>query len=201
MEGSIVPLPEVIALKKKYKAYLYLDEAHSIGAIGPNNRGVVDYFHCNPRDVDVLMGTFTKSFGSAGGYIAGSKQLIALLRHESHAHIYGTAMSPPVAAQIIASMKIIMGEDGTDEGIRKIEKLARNSCYFRQKLKQEGFVVLGLFEGRARFCISASHTKELLDHAIGAMCEVGQLVCLRFSRLPRQMEEITYDDSEDENLE
>ncbi|KAG8562017.1 hypothetical protein GDO81_015560 [Engystomops pustulosus] len=73
MEGSIVRLPEVIALKKKYKAYLYLDEAHSIGALGPNGRGVVDYFGLDPRDVDIMMGTFTKSFGGAGGYIGGSK--------------------------------------------------------------------------------------------------------------------------------
>ena len=69
-------LPEVIALKKKYKCYLYLDEAHSIGAIGRTGRGVVEYFGCNPRDVDIMMGTFTKSFGGAGGYIAGSKVLI-----------------------------------------------------------------------------------------------------------------------------
>ncbi|NXP81779.1 SPTC2 palmitoyltransferase, partial [Ramphastos sulfuratus] len=73
MEGSIVRLPEVIALKKKYKSYLYLDEAHSIGALGPSGRGVVDYFGLNPEDVDVMMGTFTKSFGAAGGYIGGKK--------------------------------------------------------------------------------------------------------------------------------
>jgi serine palmitoyltransferase len=73
MEGSITRLPEVIRLKKKYKAYLYLDEAHSIGALGPDGRGVVNYWNCDPRDVDVMMGTFTKSFASAGGYIAGSK--------------------------------------------------------------------------------------------------------------------------------
>lgn len=76
MEGSIVKLPEIIALKKKYKAYLYLDEAHSIGALGPNGRGVVDYYGIKPTDVDILMGTFTKSFGSAGGYIAGSKVIV-----------------------------------------------------------------------------------------------------------------------------
>lgn len=73
MEGTIVKLPDVIALKKKYKAYVYLDEAHSVGAMGPNGGGVVDYFGVDPKDVDILMGTFTKSFGSAGGYIAGSK--------------------------------------------------------------------------------------------------------------------------------
>lgn len=73
MEGSIVRLPEVIALKKKYKAYLYLDEAHSIGALGPTGRGVVDYFGLDPEDVDIMMGTFTKSFGASGGYIGGKK--------------------------------------------------------------------------------------------------------------------------------
>lgn len=73
MEGSIVKLPEVIRLKKKYKAYVYLDEAHSIGAIGPHGKGVVDYFGMDPRDIDIMMGTFTKSFGAVGGYIGGSK--------------------------------------------------------------------------------------------------------------------------------
>ena len=73
MEGSIVKLPEIIALKKKYKAYLYLDEAHSIGAMGPNGRGVSDYYGVDRNDIDIMMGTFTKSFGSVGGYIAASK--------------------------------------------------------------------------------------------------------------------------------
>ena len=73
MEGSIVRLPEVVALKKKYKAYIFLDEAHSIGAMGPNGRGVTDYFGVDPADIDIMMGTFTKSFGAAGGYIAATK--------------------------------------------------------------------------------------------------------------------------------
>ena len=81
MEGSLSKLPEVVALKKKYKAYLYLDEAHSIGAMGPRGRGVTDYFGVDPNDVDVMMGTFTKSFGAAGGYIAASevRALVVLL--------------------------------------------------------------------------------------------------------------------------
>lgn len=73
MEGSVVRLAEIVALKKKYKAYLYLDEAHSIGAVGPSGRGVTELTGVNPADVDVMMGTFTKSFGAAGGYIAGRK--------------------------------------------------------------------------------------------------------------------------------
>ncbi|KAJ7417631.1 Serine palmitoyltransferase 2 [Willisornis vidua] len=116
MEGSIVRLPEVIALKKKYKSYLYLDEAHSIGALGPSGRGVVEYFGLNPEDVDVMMGTFTKSFGAAGGYIGGKKELIDYLRTYSHSAVYATSMSPPVVEQIITSVKCIMGEDGTAIG-------------------------------------------------------------------------------------
>lgn len=73
MEGSIVRLHDVIRLKKKYKAYLYLDEAHSIGALGSRGRGVADYWDCDPNDIDLMMGTFTKSFASAGGYIGGKK--------------------------------------------------------------------------------------------------------------------------------
>ncbi|KAF2894305.1 hypothetical protein ILUMI_11867 [Ignelater luminosus] len=143
MEGTIVRLPEIIALKKKYKAYLYLDEAHSIGAIGKNGRGVIDYFNCDPKDVDILMGTFTKSFGSAGGYIAGSKQLITYLRQQSYASKYACAMSPPVAAQIIAVLKILMGKDGTDTGRKRIETLARNTRYFRRRLAQIGVITYG----------------------------------------------------------
>lgn len=143
MEGSVARLPEIIALKKKYKAYLYLDEAHSIGAMGPNGRGVVDYYGIDPRDVDILMGTFTKSFGSAGGYIAGSKKLINFLRANSHAHCYASTMSPPVAQQILTSMKIIMGLDGTNEGRRRIDQLARNTRYFRKRLAQIGVITYG----------------------------------------------------------
>ena len=80
MEGSLVRLPEIVELKKKYKAYLYLDEAHSIGAIGPTGRGVAEHFGVNPADIDIMMGTFTKSFGAAGGYIAADKASTSTLR-------------------------------------------------------------------------------------------------------------------------
>ncbi|XP_070142709.1 serine palmitoyltransferase 2 isoform X2 [Drosophila kikkawai] len=143
MEGSIVRLPEIIALKKKYKAYLYLDEAHSIGAMGSHGKGVTDYFNVDPKDVDILMGTFTKSFGSAGGYLAGTKKLIDFLRTNSHAHCYASSISPPIAQQIMTSMKTIMGEDGTEIGRRKIMQLARNTRYFRRRLAQLGVITYG----------------------------------------------------------
>jgi serine palmitoyltransferase len=116
MEGNICKLPEMIALRKKYRFYLYLDEAHSIGALGPNGRGVCDYYGVDPNDVDILMGTFTKSFGAAGGYLAGKKDLIDMIRLKCHSSIYAESISIPVTQQIYTSMRIIMGDEGGDEG-------------------------------------------------------------------------------------
>ncbi|XP_040575849.1 serine palmitoyltransferase 2 [Lepeophtheirus salmonis] len=222
MEGSIVCLPEILALKNKYGAYIYLDEAHSVGAMGPNGRGVVDYYNLDPNDIDIMMGTFTKSFGAAGGYIAGSKKLIDYLRIQSHAQCYSPAISPPVARQIIQSMKCIMREPGFPDGLVRVQALAKNSRYFRRKLHQMGFIIYGhndspvvplllfnpskirafvyelllrnlatvtvgfpgisLTNERARFCLSAGHTKEMVDQALKAIQEVGDLLNLRISR-------------------
>ncbi|ETN69145.1 aminotransferase, class I/II [Necator americanus] len=222
MEGSICNLPGIIALKKKYGAYLYLDEAHSIGAMGATGRGVVEYWGCDPKDVDILMGTFTKSFGAAGGYIAGAKKTIDHLRANSPTGYYSCPMSPPVAEQIHTSMSIIMGKDGTNEGARRIEVLARNSRYFRLRLKQMGFIVYGsddspvvpvllyyptncgfygremlakgvgivvvsfpatdMTESRCRFCISAAHTKGMLDEVLDAVSDVGDLTRTKYSK-------------------
>ncbi|XP_032318232.1 LOW QUALITY PROTEIN: 8-amino-7-oxononanoate synthase-like [Camelus ferus] len=116
MECSIVCLPQIVALKKKYKAYLYIDEAHRIGSVGTSSRGVMEFFGMDPRDVDVVcMGTFAKSFGAAGGYTAGRKDLVDYLRVYLHSAAYATSMSPPTAEQIIRSMKFIMGLDGTTQ--------------------------------------------------------------------------------------
>ncbi|KAF9011937.1 serine palmitoyltransferase 2 [Cyathus striatus] len=109
MEGTLVNLPVIMELKQKYKFYLFVDEAHSIGALGPHGRGVADYFGINPRSIDILMGTFTKSFGAAGGYIAGTKAIIDRLRVHGHTGPYAEAMSPPVLTQIVSSMASIMG--------------------------------------------------------------------------------------------
>ncbi|CAF0843715.1 unnamed protein product [Adineta ricciae] len=222
MEGSLCKLPEIIELKKKYKAYLYVDEAHSIGAIGSRGRGVVDYWKVDPNDIEIHMGTFTKSFGSAGGYIAGKKNIIDYIRVSSHSACYSSSMSAPIVQQIISALSIIMGRDGTNDGQKRIQQLACNVRYFRRQLVDMGFIVYGnnnspvvpvmlfmpakiaavnremlkrdcavvtvgfpatlLTESRVRFCISAGHTKEMLDHALKAMDEVGHLVSLRYSK-------------------
>lgn len=100
MEGDICNLKEIVELKKKYGAYLYLDEAHSIGAMGKTGRGVCEHCGVNPMDVDIMMGTFTKSFGSCGGYIGGSSDLIEYLMSVSPSHKYAASMSPACVEQV-----------------------------------------------------------------------------------------------------
>jgi len=146
MEGEILRLPEIIALKKKYKAYLYVDEAHSIGSLGPRGRGVCDYWGIDPKEVDILMGTFTKSFSSIGGYIAASKDIISTLRVSSIAMVYCEVMAAPCVQQILSAMRIITGEDGTGEGALRIRRLRENSIYFRKRLKEEGFIIAGDYD-------------------------------------------------------
>jgi len=89
------------------------------------------------------MGTFTKAFGSVGGYIASSKDVIDFLRHNSYSAIYGTAMAPPCAQQALAALKVIMGEDGTNEGETRLRQLHENSNFFRKGLKKLGYHVFG----------------------------------------------------------
>jgi serine palmitoyltransferase len=145
MEGSILDLVPLVELKRRYKFYLYIDEAHSIGAIGPRGRGVCDYWGVDPGEVDILMGTFTKSFGSAGGYIAGKRDVIEHLRIQSHAVNYGETMSPIVAAQALSALRTISGEDlqTAEEGQRRLQAIHDNSRYFHAKLKEMGAIVVG----------------------------------------------------------
>nr|XP_043608166.1 long chain base biosynthesis protein 2b-like isoform X2 [Erigeron canadensis] len=146
MEGEICKLPEIVSICKIYKAYVYLDEAHSIGTIGKTGRGVCELLDVDTADVDIMMGTFTKSFGSCGGYIAGSKELIQYLKYTCPAHLYATSMSLPAAQQIISSIKVILGEDGSSRGAQKLAKVCENSNYFRSELQKLGFVVLGDYD-------------------------------------------------------
>ena len=143
MEGTMCNLPALVGLKKRYKFYLFVDEAHSIGALGPTGRGVCDYFGVPPSEVDVLMGTLTKSFGATGGYVAGPKEWITKLRLHNAGSIYEESMSPVVVQQIWTSLRCIMGDEGGEDGQERLQRLAFNSRYLRLGLKRLGFIVYG----------------------------------------------------------
>jgi serine palmitoyltransferase len=143
MEGTMCNLPGLLKLKKRYKFNLFVDEAHSIGALGPKGRGVCDFFGIDPAEIDILMGTLTKSFGANGGYIAGEKNIIAKLRATNSATIYGESPSPPVLMQILSALRIITGELIPGQGEERLQRIAFNSRYLRLGLKRLGFIVYG----------------------------------------------------------
>ncbi|KAK1751891.1 serine palmitoyltransferase 2 [Echria macrotheca] len=143
MEGTMVDLPGVLSLKKKYKFFLYVDEAHSIGALGPQGRGVCDYFGVDPAEVDILMGTLTKSFGANGGYIAAEKHIIEKLKSTNAATLLGESPAPSVLMQILSSLRIIEGDLAPGQGEERLQRIAFNSRYLRLGLKRLGFIIAG----------------------------------------------------------
>lgn len=143
MEGTMCNLPGLVRLKKKYKFNLFVDEAHSIGALGPRGRGVCDYFGIDPAEIDILMGTLTKSFGANGGYVAGDKAVIDKLRCSNAGVLYGEAPTPAVLSQIIAALRLINGELVQGQGEERLQRIAFNSRYLRLGLKRLGFIVYG----------------------------------------------------------
>ncbi|KAJ8449530.1 hypothetical protein Cgig2_005552 [Carnegiea gigantea] len=189
MEGELCKLPEIVAICKKYKAYLYLDEAHSIGAVGKTGRGVCELLGVDTADVDIIMGTFAKSFGSCGGYIAGAKELIQYLKCTCPAHLYGTAISPPAAQQILSAIQVLLGEDGSSRGAQRLARIRENKPYTFDHpatwvgtgvaVVVVGFPATPLLLTRARICILASHTTEDLVRALEVISKVGDLVGIK----------------------
>ncbi|VAH68206.1 unnamed protein product [Triticum turgidum subsp. durum] len=139
-----------------------------------------------------MMGTFTKSFGSCGGYIAASKEIIQHLKHACPAHIYATSMSPPAVQQVISAIKVVLGEDGSNRGAKKLAQIRENSNFFRSELQKMGFEVLGdndspvafpatpLLLARARICISASQSREDLIKGLEVISKVGDLIGIKY---------------------
>ncbi|MFC4389056.1 aminotransferase class I/II-fold pyridoxal phosphate-dependent enzyme [Gracilibacillus marinus] len=132
MDGDICKLPKLIQLKQQYDAILMVDEAHSIGTIGENGRGVTSYFSIDPHKVDILMGTLSKSLNSCGGYIAGSSSFISFLKYNSPGFIFSVGMTPANTAAALASIEICEREG------MLFNRLRENHRYFLEQMKELG---------------------------------------------------------------
>ncbi len=133
MDGDIAPIPDFVALKKKYGAFLMVDEAHSGCVIGENGGGVDEYFDLLPGDVDIKMGTLSKGLGTCGGYIAGDADMIAYLHYAMPGFMFSVGISPPLAAATLEAVKMMM------EGNPKVADLHANIKYFVEGAKKRGF--------------------------------------------------------------
>ena len=109
MEGDVAKLPEIVALAKKYNASVMVDESHGIGVFGRQGRGTCDHFGVS-QDVDLIMGTFSKSFASIGGFIAADESIINYLRHHSRSYIFSASNTPAATAAANAALDIMMNE-------------------------------------------------------------------------------------------
>jgi 7-keto-8-aminopelargonate synthetase-like enzyme len=113
MDGDRAPLCELVELKKRFGALLFLDEAHAIGVIGPNGRGLAAAENLN-EDVDVQMGTLSKALGTSGGYICGSRSLIEWLINRARSFIYSTAPPPGIVGAALAAVDFLGSSEGEE---------------------------------------------------------------------------------------
>ncbi len=131
MEGDVAPLPQMVELAKKYNASLYVDEAHSLGVFGATGAGVAEHFHVSD-DIDLIMGTFSKSLGTIGGFIAADENIINYLKHTSRTLIFSASITPASTGCVLAALDV-MAE----------EPWRRDQLWANTKRAKEGFEKAG----------------------------------------------------------
>lgn len=134
MEGDLANLPKIVELKHKYNCSIMVDEAHGLGVFGKEGRGVCDHFGLTD-EVDLIMGTFSKSMASIGGFIAGDKDTINYLRHTCRTYIFSASNTPAATAAALEALHIIQKEP------ERIEKLWNVTRYALRRFKEEGFEI------------------------------------------------------------
>ena len=135
MDGDILHLPPLVDLCRRYHAWLMIDEAHSLGVLGETGRGIEEHFHM-PGVIDIKMGTLSKTIPSVGGYIAGARDLITYLRHQSRAYIFSAALPPAQAAAALEGFRVIEDEPW------RVKAVQRNAAHFIQSVRGHGLDTL-----------------------------------------------------------
>jgi len=155
MEGSIINLPEIIRLKKQYHFRLMLDESHALGVIGKTGGGVTELYNLGD-DVDIIMGTFSKSFAAVGGFIAGDKKIIDTIKHTSRAHMFSASLPPSATATVLESLKIITNEpERRKQLIENAGFLAKGLENLGYEIDFQGGPIISLFCGHEYLAIAA----------------------------------------------
>jgi len=132
MDGDFPDLPRFVELRKKHKTLLLVDEAHSLGTMGSTGRGVSEHFGVEPADVDLWMGTLSKSLASCGGYIAGSTELVEYLKYTAPGFVYSVGMSPPSAAAALTALTVLRREP------QRVARLRELAALFLELAREHG---------------------------------------------------------------
>ncbi|MEO5603341.1 MAG: aminotransferase class I/II-fold pyridoxal phosphate-dependent enzyme [Cyclobacteriaceae bacterium] len=182
MDGDICKLKELVALKKKYGAFLMIDEAHSLGVLGENGKGVASHFNISPHEIDIITGSLSKAIPASGGYVAGSRELIIFLQHGSSPFIFSAALGPAATATATMALKVFQTEP------ERRKKLWANTQFFVSELQKSGFdtglsstpiipVILGSDEAALSF------SRKLFDRGVLATPVIFPAVPKQQSRL------------------
>ena len=134
MEGDVANLPEIVRLKEKYNASIFVDEAHGLGVLGNMGRGTCDHFGVT-KDVDLIMGTFSKSLATIGGFVAGDKEVINYIRHNARSYIFSASNTPAATAAAIEALHIMKEEP------ERIENLWKVTNYALHNFREFGFEI------------------------------------------------------------
>jgi len=132
MEGDLAPLPEIVALKKRFAARLMVDDAHGLGVLGENGRGTAEHFSVE-GEVDLVMGTFSKSLAAIGGFVAGDAEVIDYVRHTARSAVFSAALPPASAAAALAALEIVEREP------ERRKQLWEATAYMKRELSGLGF--------------------------------------------------------------
>jgi len=132
MDGDVPDLPRLVDIKKRYGAWLMVDDAHALGVLGHHGRGVFEHFGTDPADVDIWMGTLSKTLSGCGGYIAGDSALIEILKYFASGFMFSVGMSPPVAAAASRALEIMLREP------ERVARLHENGSFFLKAAQKAG---------------------------------------------------------------
>lgn len=169
MDGDIADLPRLLELRNRYGFWLMVDEAHALGVLGKTGRGTFEYFDIDPQEVDIWMGTLSKTTSSCGGYIAGSQALADILKAEAGGFVYSVGLAPVLAAAAKAGLDILRSEP------ERTERLHRNGALFLEEARKAGldtglsvgFSVVPVLVGDSLRAVQLSN--ELLEDGVNAL--------------------------------
>lgn len=183
MDGDVCPLDRLVEMKRRHRALLMVDEAHSLGVLGRSGRGVGEHFGVPASEVDMWMGTLSKTLSGCGGYIAGSRPLMELLKFTAPGFVYSVGMPPVIAAAAKASLECMLAEPERVERLRTVGRL------FRDLARERGLDV-GLSQGfnitpiiTKQSVLAAKLSNVLLQHGINAAPIIYPAVDERAARL------------------
>lgn len=183
MDGDIPDLPLLVDIKRRHGAFLMVDEAHALGVLGPTGRGIAEHQNVPGTDVDIWMGTMSKTLAGCGGYIAGCRALVSIMKHAAPGFVYSVGLSPVLAAASLAALRIMLREP------ERVVRLRERGALFLELARKEGldvgssqgFSVIPVILGSSRKAVMLSN--QLFEHGINVQPIIHPAVEEKSARL------------------